>query len=286
MHDKKKVIFETASRALKVRRELNIGRAAPVSIYDAAEERGAIVRFEDVSTRLEGIYQEPNILISALRPPGRQAFTCAHELGHHEYGHGIQVDEIKDSSFEDIQSRKEELIADTFAAHFLMPTLAIQNAFVKRKWDIKYLTAEQVYAVSKYFGVSYEGLIYHMTFSLRLINRPLSESLLKTTPKEIRMLLLGAETKNDFIPVDLEWLDRPIDLQVGDFVLLPDGAESAGICVSELREAPSGRLFQGSAPGEGLVKVPYTDWSIKIRVCKPQYVGLNRYRFEEDPEFV
>lgn len=285
MRDKRKIIIQAVSQASKVRRELSIKNIAPVSIYDAAEKRGAAVLFTDEVKGLEGVYQNPHILLSALRPSGRQAFTCAHELGHHEYGHGMQLDEIKNADFRAIQSGKDELIADTFAAHFLMPKLAIQNAFSKRMWDIKSPTPEQVYSISKYFGVSYDGLITHMAYGLKLMVSPLAESLRKITPKKIRSSFLGSDTTKDLIPVDCQWLDRPIDLEVGGFVLLPLGSVSTGSCISEIQTRSIGNLFQGTAPGECYVEVPHANWQIKIRVCRSQYVGWNCYRFEEDPDF-
>ena len=45
-----------------------------------------------------------NIFISSLRPTGRQHFTCAHELGHHIFNHGMKIDELvskKESSYND-----------------------------------------------------------------------------------------------------------------------------------------------------------------------------------------
>jgi Zn-dependent peptidase ImmA (M78 family) len=60
-----------------------------------AEQEGVEVRFSALPSA-EGIYSpgKPVIVVSSLRPAGRQAYTGAHELGHHIYGHGEQFDEL------------------------------------------------------------------------------------------------------------------------------------------------------------------------------------------------
>lgn len=75
----------------------------------------------DINT--EGIYAtrpKPMILISSLRPLSRRAFTCAHELGHHFFGHGSTIDELKEES-ESVDFQPHEFLADTFGGFLLMP---------------------------------------------------------------------------------------------------------------------------------------------------------------------
>ena len=88
----------------------------------------------------------PTILLQfALNAlPGRQAFTCAHELGHAFFNHGTRADLISD--FErDRSDDPEEIIADAFAGHLLMPPHAVESEINRRAWKASNLTPVQVY---------------------------------------------------------------------------------------------------------------------------------------------
>jgi Zn-dependent peptidase ImmA (M78 family) len=57
------------------------------------------VRFNDIN--MEGMYQRgapPRIHVSARRPLPRRAYNCAHELGHHVFGHGSSIDELREDA--------------------------------------------------------------------------------------------------------------------------------------------------------------------------------------------
>src|SRR5689334_19259961 len=86
---------EALHRAIAVRREAGVGPTSPLDIYALCAQRQITVRFVPFS--MEGAYvrgTRPGILLSALRPLARRAFTCGHELGHHVFGHGFTVDEL------------------------------------------------------------------------------------------------------------------------------------------------------------------------------------------------
>src|SRR4051812_18770674 len=108
--------------AAEARRLLNIDRSLPLCVYDAAARLGVEVKF-CAWPRLEGFYikRSPGtVIIGSLRPPGRRRLSCAHELGHHIFGHGISYDEYSGElleACETIATSDDELIADRFAAH-------------------------------------------------------------------------------------------------------------------------------------------------------------------------
>src|SRR5438552_2182183 len=93
--DRRRVGMQAARRALQVRKQLNISLDDPVNPFDAAELLGLDVWFVDIPS-MEGIYQAVKrvVMLSSLRPAGRQAFTCAHEIGHDVFGDGQQFDEL------------------------------------------------------------------------------------------------------------------------------------------------------------------------------------------------
>lgn len=87
--------LDALGRALSLRSEMGLKPQAPAPVFDVIDRLGVQLRFMPISS-LEGVYRaqpSPIILISSDRPPGRQAYTGAHELGHHVYGHGVAVDE-------------------------------------------------------------------------------------------------------------------------------------------------------------------------------------------------
>ena len=93
--ERRRLALRASVAALRVRQKGQIAADDPCSVFDLADKLGVEVRFAALPSA-EGVYSpgKPVIVVSSLRPPGRQSFTCAHELGHHTYGHGEQFDEI------------------------------------------------------------------------------------------------------------------------------------------------------------------------------------------------
>jgi hypothetical protein len=122
---------------------------------------------------------------------------------------------------------------------------------------------------------------------LNLIPRAHAETLLKVKPKQIRGELMGRETSENVIAVDAHWTGRPVDLEVGDIVLLPPGTAFDGKCVDLVEESASGTILRGVAPGEdGRVACPANGWGAFLRVSKRAYHGRNLFRHREDPDYV
>ena len=87
MNDRRAIARQAMAAALRTRLSLGYGLEHAVCVYDLAEKLGVEVRFLDVPS-MEGMYSSassPTIIVSSLRPFGRRAFNCAHELGHHKW---------------------------------------------------------------------------------------------------------------------------------------------------------------------------------------------------------
>ena len=260
MERRRSLVMGAADAALRVRQSMGLGIWIPICIYDVAEELGLEVRFVDISS-MEGMYCKtatPLILVSSLRPSGRQAFTCAHELGHHIYKHGTRIDELVDQSTAKSRFDPEEFLADCFAGFLLMPKSAISRAFATRGWDVRSCTPLQLYAIAGAFGVGYTTLIRHLSTTLNLLPRSRVSELVRVSPKQIRSVLLGRETREDLVLVDTQWVGRAIDIQVGDLVQLPADVVSEGLCISLSEQGKEGLLFRGAAPGVGRFHQPST----------------------------
>jgi Zn-dependent peptidase ImmA (M78 family) len=274
-------VSKALNAALKIRQAAARKLWEPICIYDFVEEHKVEIRFWDVPS-MEGMYIKksgPIILISSLRPPGRQAFTCAHEFGHHVFNHGSHVDELNANS--DL-SKPEEFLADCFAGFLLMPKLAVNHAFSSRDWNLKSPTPAQLYTIAGYFGVGYSTLIDHMRYSLGLLTSSLADAFIKIHPKDIRAEILDEESKTNLVIADSHWNGRPIDIQVGDIILVPSETIHEGNCVRQVREIQTGTLFEGITSGVGRFYNVASNWFASVRVARQAYIGRCKYRhFEE-----
>lgn len=87
--------FDAALAAAKrLRADLGFGDDCPIDdVVQLAERRlGIEVVIVPLPRGVDGLYvplePEPIVIVAADQPPARQRFTLAHELGHHELGHG------------------------------------------------------------------------------------------------------------------------------------------------------------------------------------------------------
>jgi Zn-dependent peptidase ImmA (M78 family) len=266
-------------KALKLRSRLKVPLTLPICPVDAAENVGLEIRFVDLPS-MEGIYTNsdtPTILISSLRPYGRQMFTCAHELGHHIYGHGDQFDGLEIPAEAGRRYDPKEFAADCFASFFLMPKSAIDSAIKSRGLTYQLLGPIDLYRLASYFGVGYQTIISHMAQGLRVITQAHALTLERATPKEIRAKLVPDATTTNLYVVDHAWRGRAIDCSVGDYLLTPTEAVSEGMCLNWTRPG----LAIARQPGLGRVIVG-SDWAGFVRVSRANYTGRSCFRFDEE----
>ena len=259
---------QAMTAALRTRLSLGYGLNHAVCVFDLAEKLGVEVRFLDLPS-MEGMYTSasmPTIIISSLRPPGRRAFTCAHELGHHNRGDAVEIDEFVEQ-WDKPRFDTKEFAADCFAGALLMPKLAVSKAFASRGWRIEECTPQQAFMVAGYFGVGYTTLIHH--------------ALLKTSPRKAQSLLVGWQTPQKVAVLDAHWTGRTVEVEVGDLILVRGGAQSEGSCIEPSSGVEHGRLFRAVRPGIGRLEAGLA-WSIFVRVARRDYVGRAMYRHWEE----
>lgn len=273
---------EALAAALEIRKSRE-NFVNPICIYDLAEELKAEVWFADIPS-LEGMYSNsprPAIIIGSERPAGRRVYTCGHELGHHVFGHGTKVDELRSDGSGVSSFEQEEFLVQAFAGFLLMPKLAVCNAFQVRGWKPVQATPEQIYRISNLFGVTYTALIQHMV-SMDLMTRQQSEKLMNIQLKDIRSAFIS-DPKRQLVLVDAFWRGRAIDLEVGDLILTPAKAISEGSCLTKVGQTEKGGLYEAVQPGRGRLSDSTTDWASFVRVSRQFYVGRSVYRhFEEE----
>ncbi len=225
----------------------------------------------------------PTIILSALRPAGRMAYTCAHEIGHYILGHGARVDE----ELEDIDIGRlnaEEYTAECFAGFLLMPKIAVSHGFAGRGWDITEYMPEHFYTVSGWLGVGYTTLIRHMSSSLKILPSRHVEGLVKVPLRKIRRSILKQESKDHLVVVDEEWFGRPIDIQVGDMVLFEHDIVFEGNCIEPVRYSTPKSVYKAVLPGIGRCYSKEAEWAEFVRVSRKEYVGQYQYRHLEEPK--
>ena len=275
-----------ALEAEKIRLAAKIPHTAPIDPIDTAMKRGCEVRFMSVPS-LEGMYSpvpKPLIVLGSERPAGRRTFTCAHELAHHVFKHGVMLEELYEQKRSCSEKPPEEFLADSFAGHLLMSKPVVFNALKTRDLTASTLTPEQIYRLSCYFGVGYGTAVNHMTYALQLIPRALSEDLLKVQPKIIKSQF-GASADSELVLADFHWLHRTLDAEIGDTIVLPKKAEiETGIRLQLVEEREDIAIYQALSVGYSRAFCSEENWAVHIRISRKNYVGLAQYRFFEEME--
>jgi hypothetical protein len=220
------------------------------------------------------------IILNSLRPEGRKAFTCAHEFGHFKFGHGNKADTQGVGLY---SNNKEEFLVDCFAGYLLMPRAAIYHAFLVRNWNYRKPTPIQVYSIACLLGVGYTTLIHHMKASINLLDETIADELANVHLQSIQGEL-GGRSGASVVPVDKHWIGRPVDLVVGDSILVPEWAHAEAACLKGPIDGKAGRMFEAKRPGVGRLVSRKEEWTSFVRVSKREYVGRSAYRFLEDPD--
>ncbi|MDE0069116.1 MAG: ImmA/IrrE family metallo-endopeptidase [Caldilineaceae bacterium] len=282
MNNRRTMAREAMMAALRTRRAVGYGLDHAVCVYDLAEKLGVEVRFLDLPS-MEGMYSptpSPTIIVSSLRPPGRRAFTCAHELGHHKWGDGEEIDELLEQ-WANPRFDPKEFKADCFAGTLLMPKMAVFKAFAVRGWRLEESSPAQVYLIAGYFGVGYTTLIYHLRSALQVLPSTRAQALLKVSPRDAQSLLLGFRMPDRVVEVDSCWTGRAVDVEVDDFIFVRSEAKAEGSCIEPSLDVEHGRLFRAARPGLGRLEAGAA-MSAFVRVSRRDFVGRSLYRHWEE----
>ncbi len=277
---------EALRAAVELRSKLSIPETAPVCVYDVAKNLDIDVRFIEGDS-FDGMYSKEHgvILVPSFRPYGRQAFSCAHELGHWYFNHGTSLDLLLDNTLCAVKS-DEEFLADTFAGHVLMPLWAVKRMFLSRGLRPDTCSHIELYRVSCQLGVGYETLIDHLYYSLRKLSPESRERLQKATPKSIREELLGKEAAGvrHLAVVDGNWETVAVDLQVGDLAVIERAVRVDGVSAVSCGSVRLGQVVKAVRPGISTISSEDGSWSAYIRVSRKDFVGRSDYRHLGDPD--
>ena len=279
---KRTLSLEAARAALETRQKHGKQPWEALDVIDLAEAAGLEVLFVPLGS-LEGMYysgETPTILLPSDRPPGRQAFSCAHELGHHVFGHGSRLDAFIAEDPTD-QATEAEWLANMFAAFLMMPMTAVSRGFRERGWEPGVASPVEILQVAQWLGVGYSTLVNQMALSLGFLPRARYDVLKKLRPIDLCTDLLKSDIKGAVTIVSSGWSDRAIDLQTGSVVALPPCTSIEGD-VLECRLSTSRFLLsEATTPGRGRVLFQ-SGKAAFVRVARAKYQGRARFRFLPD----
>lgn len=295
--NKRELARQAMLASVEVRDDAGLDFDDPICVYDLCEHLGITVRF--VHINMEGMYDripKPRIHLSALRPLVRRTFNCAHELGHHIFGHGSTIDEMKDNAEIIQEFDPKEFLADSFAAFLLMPPLGIRQAFAERGCNPETATPNDIFSISCSFGVGYETLITHLTYGLQEMSEDRAKNLRASSPKAIREQLLGRPSKTPLIVANAYWKVPFLDAEMETHLFLPKGSIASSDIIQPEFDLEGGRLFRAARPGVVKVYCTAESWTTLIRISRAKYeedpdvgedpyvgfVGLSRFRHMED----
>lgn len=266
--------------AQQIRMEQKKSVLYPLCIYDLVSDMKVDLWFQE-NASLEGMYaQTPKarIVIGSERPSPRQRYTCAHELGHHVFGHGTRIDQFCDNAESASSQDSDEFLAQTFAGFLLMPKLAIANAFKERSWSLAEPTKEQIYRCASLFGVGYDAMLNHLCFSLNVLKQTQRDSLSCRRLKDIRSAMTEDDIDSPLTVVDVYWKGRAIDLEVNDFLLAPTGCLLEGENLNFVRNVDRGAIWRAVKPGRSRLSAPTAQWASYVRVSRRNFHGRGMFR--------
>ena len=281
-----------AAKAYRAALELRTktGRAAnvPLCPLDVADEIGIEVRFSDIAS-LEAMYVNDGsakILIAADRPPGRQRFSCAHELGHHIFGHGNHISFVDYSLADRRGLSDEEYVAQAFAGYFLMPKAAVSYAFAVRQWDPMQGIPEQYYTIAGLLGVSFDGLITHCELGLKRSGKEAATGLRNVKLPQLRARIAGQPMTGNLTIMDTRSLGNTIDLRVGDHLLASAGSMPINSALEVETTTSTRTLLRAIKPGlSGVDSGPGSPIGA-VRIARAGYMGRAIFMHLEDPDYV
>lgn len=274
---------EALTASAKLRKKYGYDAFSPICIFDFCEKAGVSARFVDID--MEGIYVnlgeglKPTILISALRPFHRKVYTCAHEFGHHHFGHGMTVEKMTKTTG---GYNEDEFLVDAFASYLLMPPMGLKGTFNKRKIELIKVTPSDCLAVACYFGVGYSTLINQLNFNSYITDAQ-ATTLLKNQPKSIKQNILGDKFSNTFFLVDENFKTTPIDVETKSLLLLPTDVEvDDEAYMKAVKNVAGGIVYEVVKPGISRLHSEEREWSAFVRIQKFEYVGLTKFRHLAD----
>ena len=165
----KSILNSAEQMAEEERNRLGIGKEPIKDIFSLMENQGChvVVHPLDEKSKIDGVFVfEENrafVLINGSQNYERQVFTAVHEYCHYlkdrDYNFWIDTSEQLSERI-DNNRNPLELFANIFASNFLMPKFKIEELIEKDLGER--LGPEDIIYLKRYFGVSYQAILYRL----------------------------------------------------------------------------------------------------------------------------
>jgi hypothetical protein len=170
--------------AFEAHEDLGLDTVGRVDVFDAivtAELRLIFRELECAALYLpSSVSGRAGVLVNAHQPLAMQRYSAAHEYGHHVFDHGGQIDRQSEPRGRGASIPPHEMLAEAFAAWFLMPPEAIEAGLRLLGLDAVTSVA-QAYALALRLGTSFKatcthvrGLAHHRDTVVKTIKQGLS----------------------------------------------------------------------------------------------------------------
>jgi|GEM_PF-5711602 len=200
-------------------RKIGVDFRGPINVFKIIHKMGIELMFRPLEGKADGFYlpqstsrPKAGILLNSRRSPPRQRYTAAHELCHFLRKDSGRVEVVSEECTFVPQNRPdEEIFADFFAAHFLMPARLVTHFFRKMGLRKGKLDEKDIYRLALCMRTSYEATCNHL-LHLEFVSLDQHRALRKIPPRKIKSTWSAGLGHNDI------W---PIDQKMNDFLLLP-----------------------------------------------------------------
>jgi Zn-dependent peptidase ImmA (M78 family) len=280
--NRRALLVEAAQAASDARDRAGFDMISPIDVYELARRLDLRVLFLDVS--MEGIYQKgppSRVILSAQRPLARRAYTCAHEIGHHWFGHGSILDELQ-ADDRKASEKPEEILAEGFGGFLMMPTIGLRRAFAKRGWQIETAAPAQFLTVASEFGVGFSTIVTHLAYTVRDLSAARRTELDKWTPQRIRRQMFGEQEIDALTIIDAHTENSAIDLEVGHGLAVPHDAQLDCASLTHLGTFGTTDLYRAQARGVGTLSLGGPPQA--VRIAPENFTGRAIFRHEDDPD--
>lgn len=243
--------FRGMDAATRMHNALKVDTLRPIDIFAVLQQQKPRlwIMFQPLDA-LYGVclYREKHpegILINVKHPHSLQRFTAAHEFGHIALRHGPTIDGEEQIFPTHPSSSLQEVEAQTFAAHFLMPIQLVNRTLKHLGLPLKPHTMSEhdVYQLSLRLGASYLAVVNHLV-SLKKLDQNVARELRKKQPKQMKSLLRHTITpgneRSDVWRFDERDYDMAFTLGLNDevHVYLPEQQYTDNIQVISLPDRP------------------------------------------------
>jgi len=149
--------------AIKTRQEFGLNTLEPVDIFKILTLSKLSCIKKPVG-EMSGIYVSLDnvkvVIINTNRSVGHQNFTAAHELYHSKYDKGLAGRVCLVNRFD--ERDESELLADMFAANFLMPEDGIYHYTYQRVDSPEKVNINDIIFLEHLFGVSHKAMLIRL----------------------------------------------------------------------------------------------------------------------------